>query len=280
MKTLLAATSFISILIMLVVGIWLVGNAPGKFKVVFLDVGQGDAIFIQTPDRYQVLVDTGIGKSVVSELGSVMRPWDRSLDLVVITHPDADHYGALADVFGQYAVDRVIDNGFYFHPDFADYRDLIETEGSAHTRPVDGHTIRTTDDTLFTFISVPAYGTHDDKNEDSIIMRIDHDDASFLLTGDAGIEIEQQLAFGVPELLDVDVLKLGHHGSKTSTSELFLRMTTPSMAVVSAGEDNRYGHPHTSVTDLLEKHDIPVVCTCEGRVGFVWDEKEGVLATR
>lgn len=265
---------------MLVVGFFLYDQLPVRFKVAFLDVGQGDAIFIQTPEKYQILIDTGATSVITSELGSVMRPWDRSLDLVIITHPDADHFGAIADVARHYSIDSIVDNNFYHDAEFSSYQELVTTYEIQHIVPRDGYVLELSNDARLTFISVPHFGTHDDKNEESIIVRLDYRDMSFLFTGDAGIAVEQELIRQAPELLGIDILKLGHHGSKTSTSGLFLAATQPSLAIISAGADNKYGHPHEGVMSLLDFFGIDSVCTCDhGRIVFTW-KSEGLVMKR
>jgi len=279
MKNLLKITTTITFVIVAYIAISIIDAQPGQFKVGFLDVGQGDAIFIQTPDKFQILIDTGSSSVITSELGGVMAPWDRSIDMVIITHPDADHFGAIDDVTNAYRVDTIIDNGFYHDEDFLEYKNQIESEFVKHVNPKDGYSLELPGEVLLTFISVPTFGQGSDKNDESIIVRVDYQDASFLFTGDASVDIEEQLIEDYPGLLDVDVLKLGHHGSKTSTSDRFLEATTPQIAVVSASAGNRYGHPHPEVMERVEQRDIISLCTCDvGRIVFRW--KEGKLLVK
>lgn len=250
---------------------------PGVFKVAFLDVGQGDAIFIQTPEKYQILIDTGSSSVITSELGSVMAPWDRSLDMVILTHPDADHFGAIDDVVENYHVETIVDNGFYYDEEFAEYAAMIDREVGKRVHPDDRYRVELPGEVILTFILVPDFGQGADKNDESIIVRVDYKNSSFLFTGDASVDIEEQLIDEYPNFLDVDILKLGHHGSKTSTSAAFLEATTPQIGVVSAGAGNRYGHPHAEVTDRLKEFGIRQVCTCErGRIIFTWKD-EGLV---
>ena len=116
-----------------------------------------------------------------------------------------------------------------------------------------------------------------DKNLASIVAKLVYGDASFLLTGDSPKSIEEYLIAIDPAVLDVDVLKLGHHGSKTSTGEIFLGYTSPDYAIVSVGEDNSYGHPHKEVLDALDKFDIEYFETSEGMIVFECDGGEPVL---
>lgn len=280
MKTFINALIMTGIVFVMTTSIFIIDHQPGKFKVVFLDVGQGDAIFIQTPEKYQILIDTGASSVITSELGSVMAPWDRSLDMIIITHPDMDHFGAMEDVLEHYVVDTIIDNGFYHDDEFSEYATLVKQEGSTYVRPHNGYRVALPGDVILTFISVPDFGQGSDKNDESIIVRVDYKKASFLFTGDASVDIEEMLVDEHPELLDIAILKLGHHGSKTSSSELFLQATTPQIAVISAGIGNRYGHPHPDVMQRASDLGIRTVCTCDdGRIMFV-EKDEGLMLRR
>ncbi len=249
-------------------------SQEGVLKVIALNVGQGDAIFIQTPSKFQILIDGGPGAGVLSELGRVMPPWDRSIDMLIATHPDSDHIGGLPDVLGAYRVGREIDSGFSDEKPLAKrYRELL------NEKEIEQFSIRSPEDILLPDGVRVSFLNHweekdTDSNDSSVITRIDYGEASFLFTGDASSEIESRLINTVYKDLDVDVLKLGHHGSKTSSSELFLEATTPHMSIISAGKDNKYGHPHKEVMNRILKYHIPAVCTCDvGRVVFTSDGK-------
>ncbi len=258
------------VIVFIVYSFW--EQQTGPLKVSFLDVGQGDAIFIQTPSKKQILIDSGIGAQVLSELGQVMMPWDRTLDMVIATHPDKDHIGGFPDIFQNYTVASVVDTGFDTDKDIARmYRSAVLEEGSKYVQVNYPETVALDDGvTLYFLRSVPFEELN--TNEGSLAIRLDYGETSFLFTGDAGIGVEFDLIKNQYQQLDVDVLKLGHHGSKTSSSELFLRATTPNMAVISAGINNSYGHPSKEVVDRLDFFNIPRVCTCdEGRITFISD---------
>lgn len=248
--------------------------------MVFLDVGQGDAVFIETPSHRQILVDAGVGAGILAELGRVMYPWDRTIDMVIATHPDNDHIGGIPDVLDHYRVARMIDNGFgpegkhiteIYHEKIG-YESDVEHQISQVPQRLD-----LGDGVILTFLHT-IIDDIADSNERSLLMRLEYGEASFLLTGDAGTSIENYLIEEQYEYLDVDVLKLGHHGSNTSTSDVFLQATTPNIAVISAGRNNSYGHPHEAVLRRLDKYDIESVCTCEeGRITFQTDGVELVM---
>lgn len=208
----------------------------------FLDVGQGDAILVRTPVM-TVLVDAGeLGDQLVAQLRAA---GVTHLDLVVATHPHADHIGGLDEVLAAFRVDRYVDNGLVHGT--AAYRrvmDGIRGQGIAHEPARAGAIIELSDDAWFTVLfptGDPLVGTRSDLNSNSVVLRLDHGEVSFLLTGDAEADTEAALlALGLDP---VDVLKVAHHGSSHSTGDLFLATVAPEYAVISSGAGNSYGHP-------------------------------------
>lgn len=246
-----------------------------NLQVHFLDVGQGDSIFIQTPDGVDVLVDGGPNSVVLSQLSKFMSPFDRQIDMVVGTHPDKDHIGGLVDVLGRYEVYTILttenksDSAIY-----SAYTTAIKHEDADVIYARRGQTFTlgasTTLEVLF-----PETGARDmESNASSIVLKLVYGETEVLLTGDSPKRIEEYLVLTQGEHLRSDVLKAGHHGSRTSTSELFLEEVDPQYAVISAGKNNRYGHPHVEVTDMLFNHRIKIYSTAEeGTVTFVSDGK-------
>ncbi len=255
----------------IVVLFWVVyGNQSREAKVVFLNVGQGDAIYIESAEGKQMLIDGGATSAVLRELSQVMPWFDRSLDVVVATHPDADHIGGLVDVFARYKVARFIDNGVF--NDTAPYRALenaVTKEGAMRYVARKDMLIDLGPET-FARVLFPTRSMEDaETNTGSIVMRLAVGAQSLLLTGDAPSAIEEYLVSSNKEILDVDILKLGHHGSKTSSAEAFVVAASPSVAIISAGKDNRYGHPHKEVLNTLGRLQVPYRSTAEeGRISF------------
>jgi len=243
-------------------------NKPRDILTVsFLNVGQGDAIFIEAPNKKQILVDGGGDGSILRELGSVMPFYDRSIDIVVATHPDKDHIGGLIDVVQNFSVDQVIRSGaesdtstFKLFDSLIVRQDIVEHTAERGMRIY-------LDEELGIYIDVlhPAYDVSrvQDKNDASIILRLVYGETEFLLTGDASDRIERELVTkGNTEDIQSDVLKLGHHGSKTSSDLEFLQVVQPELAIVSAGCDNRYGHPHGEIINRVKELDIIILETC------------------
>ena len=246
---------------------WQVFNAqPTLLKVVFLDIGQGDSIYIEAPNGNQVLIDGGPGRQVLRALSSVMPWYDRSLDVVIATHPDADHIGGLPSVLERYQVAAVMDNGQPSNTGtYRAWQAAVAAEvkdGAQYLRARRGERFN-----LGAGISLDILYPYDtptgkDTNDGSIVARLTYGSQAFILTGDATIKVEQQLLIA-KTLLSAQVLKAGHHGSKTSSSPAFIKAVSPIYAIISAGKNNRYGHPHQITLDNLKAAQAQILRTDE-----------------
>ncbi len=247
--------------------------------VVFLDVGQGDAIFIQSPSGTQMLIDGGRDNSVLRELGSVMGFFDKDLDYALATHPDADHVGGLADVFERYQVANVIrTENESDTPVWTRVEKLMEKEGSKIYFARRGQTYDLGGGVSLEILFPDIDPSELESNTASIVGKLTYGGTSFMLTGDSPKAIEEYLVLIEGEHLKSDVLKAGHHGSRTSTSELFLDEVRPTYAVISAGKNNQYGHPHVEVTDMLFNAGVKTYATAEeGRIVF-WSDGQNLQA--
>ncbi len=234
-------------------------------KVVFLDIRQGDSIYIEAPNGAQMLVDGGRGAKVLGELSRLMPFGDRTLDVVVATHPDADHIGGLVDVFDYYEVANFIESGAISKSKvFQNLESKVEKENSKRLLGRAGTKVMLDEEKGIYFeILYPEVKdvSYWETNDASIVGKLVYGGTSVLLTGDSPTEKELYLARKNPEILDVDILKLGHHGSRTSTALGFLRATTPEVAIISAGQGNQYGHPHKEILDRLNFLKIPYLAT-------------------
>jgi competence protein ComEC len=242
-------------------------------QVHFLDVGQGDAIFIETPSGKQVLVDGGRDNSVLGELTSVMGFFDRDIDMVVGTHPDLDHIGGLIDVLKRYRVTRILTSENKGESSAAAlYERLKQKEGAEIVYSRRGQEVALDASTTLRVLFPESDPSEMESNMSSIVFQLQYGTSTFLLTGDSPKSIEEYLVLVEGENLKSDVLKVGHHGSRTSTSELFLDEVAPGYAVISAGKDNSYGHPHVEVTDLLFNKRVEMFETAkEGTITLLSD---------
>lgn len=270
------------VLLVVTVCIWYAvvqASTSGELRVTFLDVGQGDAIFIQSPSGVQVLIDGGKNRAVIRELSRVMPWFDRSIDVVIGTHPDADHIGGLVDVLKRYRASLVVQSSV-LDPEGADSAAFDAAvakeveEGAQKMIATRGQVLDLGDgaylEILFPDREVPNIET----NTGSIVARLVYGDTSFMLTGDSLQSIEEYLVQLDAEDLQSNVLKVGHHGSRTSSSLSFVGFVSPEYAVFSRGCDNSYGHPHEEPVATMARLGVEVLDTCEdGSVTLVSDGK-------
>lgn len=237
-----------------------------RVKVSFLDVGQGDSILIQGANGTQMLIDGGRGDSALQALARILPPGDRFIDVVIATHPDADHIGGLPLIMSRYGVGLFLTSDVDADTDiFQELRDTIDRKRIPAYFVRSGMKLSFEDvlGTEFTILFPDRDTTGWETNNASVVGRLQVGSRSALLTGDAPVWVEQYLTALDPKSIDVDILKLGHHGSRTSTSASLLKAGTPSLAIISAGRDNSYGHPHKEVLDLLTQFGVPTASTAQ-----------------
>jgi len=233
-------------------------------KVVFLDVGQGDAILIEEGSN-QILIDGGrSGRTLLEKLGENIPFWDRKIETIIVTHPDADHYGGLASVLDNYEVKNIIKtDAVKENKEWKNFEEKIIDENLENVKSIYGMNIIFANETrLQTIYPFGKVENAKDSNENSVVMRLDFGENSFLLTGDITAKIENLLVNSGVDI-DVDVLKVAHHGSKNSSSDSFLKATSPEDAIISVGAKNSYGHPHKDVLEKLKNRLIRIWRTDE-----------------
>lgn len=237
----------------------------------FLDVGQGDAILIQTPSGKEMLIDGGPTHKIVNQLGNHVSHFDRTLDVVLGTHPDADHVTGLIPIFNRYDVGRIITSNVKGTTGvFEILSETIENENAPT------HVARTGDvidfgDGVVAHILYPNDRVAKETNEGSVSLLITYGKHSYLLTGDLSSTYEDNL---LQDILPrhVTVYKAGHHGSRTSSGVPLLSYIKPEYAVISAGKNNSYGHPHQEVIDRLLVYAKETLSTIDrGAITFISD---------
>ena len=258
--------------------VWIGGVArlpDGRLHVTFLDVGQGDAILIQTPDGKHLLVDGGPDPNrVLAALGRRLPPWQRSLDLVALTHPDEDHLAGLVEVLRHYRVGLILDTTLPHDTPTGGAWEALTFHASRLTLPTRGTVLDLGRGARLEVLhpGETPLATQSPDNDNGLVLRLSWGKASFLLTGDLGTEGEAYLLRqeGLP--LDSTVLKVAHHGAGQGTTLRFLQAVTPQVAVISAGAGNRFGHPAPEVLERLEAVGARVWRTDEcGDVEIVTD---------
>lgn len=228
---------------------------PAVLEVHFLDVGQGDAIFIETPGGRQILVDGGrAGSGAAGHVAQLLPFFDRSLDIVVATHLDADHIGGLTEVFTQYEVGMVLVSQERTE-ETAAFWDTLEAEGAQIVSVLAPMRVAVEEEVVLDILSPPAALGQASDNDHSIVAKLVYRDDSFLLTGDMEKRSEYALLISGADV-SADVLKVAHHGSSTSTTPAFLAAVAPRVAVIQVGK-NSYGHPHADI--LARLADITVL---------------------
>jgi competence protein ComEC len=245
--------------------IWLSGRPDGHLHVVFLDVGQGDAILIQSPSGKQLLVDGGRYPSVVlDKLGQQMPFWDRSIDLVLATHPDEDHIAGLISVLERYDVAGLITNGAAAAEDQT-LNALLTVAGEKGTMlhsAQAGEIIVLDEGVHLQILHTGATDAAGSTNDTSIVARLDYGNLYLLLTGDAEAATEAALVES-GQSLTAAVLKAGHHGANTSSSQPFLAAVAPQIVVISVGRDNNFGHPTPAMLERVRAAGALVLRTDE-----------------
>ncbi len=240
--------------------------------ITILDIGQGDATFIEFPDGQQMLVDCAIDARIIEALGRVMPFYDRDIEYLVVTHPDLDHYGGCIDVLKRFDVEHIVYNGMEKPYDdlWQEFNAAIEAhiqKGKLYTLAEEQFVwnISTTtinflypDHSILDDQNVPNVEKQTGANDTSIIMKLTYGDQDVLLTGDAEEDLEEYLIATYGEQLDVEILKAGHHGSKTSSIEEFVSSTSPETSIFSAGRNNKFGHPSPRVLKKFERASTTV----------------------
>ncbi len=234
-----------------------------------LDVGQGDALFIESPTGTQILFDVGPPRKILSGLARVMSPFDRHIDAIVITNPDADHIGGFNDILKTYNVDMVFEPGT-----INDSKVSKNLEAEIKNKKIQNILVKkgmridigggAVIDILFPDQDVSTWDT----NDGSIVAKLSYGQTSIMLTGDSTSKTEKIILDNHKKTARQDlagikstILKVGHHGSRTSTSDSFVKAVAPTYAIVSNGKDNKYGHPHRETLNTLAKFGVKVLRT-------------------
>jgi competence protein ComEC len=248
----------------------------GLLTVSFLDIGQGDSIFIDAPSGRQVLIDGGPSDGgVLRQLSAVMPWYDRTIDVVIPTHPDADHIAGLIDVLARYQVGMIVESSVEGDTKtFSAFNQAVEHEKAQRITALRGDVIDLGDGAYLEVLSPDRSVPHVDTNEGCVVTRLVYGETAFMLSCDAPAGVEEYLAALDGSDLKAGVLKAGHHGSKTSSSALFLGFVHPTFGVFSRGCDNTYGHPAPETVARFKAFGIPTFDTCTGgTVTFVSDGK-------
>jgi competence protein ComEC len=232
---------------------WQLGDQVKYLQVNFLDVGQGDAILITAPSGEVILVDGGPNNKLLAQMSKFLPWWERTIDYLVISHWDDDHYIGLIQVLKKYEVKNILVSYLpdISSPSYLAWQDALGQEGISPKILKAGETWQGVNN-----LSWQIVAASDDKNlednDKSLVLRLSYGQTDFLLSGDLPTEQEEKLLANKINL-EAEVLKVGHHGSKYSSSQEFLNSVEPKACIISAGADNKFGHPHPETLERLAK---------------------------
>lgn len=263
----------IQFLILLTVFVWLiVFQVPdNNLHIISCNVGQGDAILV-IQKNIQILTDGGPNKSVLDCLSRYMPFWDRKIELVILTHPDSDHATGLIDVIKRYNVETLLQNNLNTSTQvYKVLQNDVGSKGIKVINPSNDMSIRL--DMIYLDILHPDKDFKSSKTNDySIVYLLKYNDFKAIFTGDISPEIGERIAMS-NKIGKVDYIKIPHHGSRNGLTENLLKALEPKIAVISAGKENRYGHPHKEIIDMLNKYEVKIFRTDE--IGDVQVETDG-----
>jgi competence protein ComEC len=252
-------------------------TSPQPFTLTFLDVGQGDAMIVQCENK-TMLIDAGTNDSTDYLMNTLKNMGISRFDMVVGTHPHEDHIGGMDAVINKYAVDEVMmPQVVSTTRSFEDVLLAIKKKNLTVINPEPGNSFNLGSATCT--VLAPNSGNYEDLNNYSIVLRVVYENVSFLLTGDAEIESEKEI-LSKGYNLKSDVLKVGHHGSISSTSLEYLRVVAPRYAIISVGMNNDYQHPHWETLSKLNTMDIDIYRTdFDGNITFTSNGENLIIKT-
>lgn len=240
---------------------------PGELVVTIFDVGQGDAAHIQTPNGKHLLIDTGVWTPGGNSGASIILPYFEAagiqkLDAVILSHPHSDHIGGILALIDGIEIDAIYNSGYDYESKlYASYLELAEAK-QIPVKSLQAGDLLNIDPSLLIPVLAPEGGRFNtDPNQHSVVLEVVFGETEFLFTGDAGEDQEERLLENYGELLNTDLLKVGHHGSRTSSHSDFLGVLTPDFATVSLAEGNKFRHPHAEAVNRLNQTKAEIFYT-------------------
>lgn len=232
-----------------------------RLEIHFLDISQGDSVLIKTPSHQKILIDGGPDMSILDQLGQNLQFFDRKIDIMILTHAHSDHINGLIEVIRRYDVGRIYYTGVVHpSPAYFEWIEVIKRFNVPMEIVKEQRILKLNDNLrlefLYPFENI-SETEFDELNNASIVNKLIYKDKEFLFMGDAEAEVEQDLLQAGIDL-ESDVIKIGHHGSSSSSTEEFLNAVDPKYAIIQCGADNAFGHPHLSVIRRLERLGINI----------------------
>ena len=254
--------NFLNVLSLLVSVLLVVSGSIGEMErsqLIFFDIGQGDAILVQK-ERFQILIDGGPDDSIVYKLPRYMPWFDNYIDVVVLTHPHDDHLVGILHLLSRYEVGKILYNPTMANNQnydylLAEYENLLTPVSYRYLVEYGDLSLKI----LYPFDINDAQSSN--LNNESLVALLEVDDYRILLMGDAEVEVEEELLG--EDLGEIYMLKVGHHCSRTSTSEMFLKTVGPEVAICSVSRENKFGHPHYETIEKFSRYNVQYLVTYE-----------------
>jgi competence protein ComEC len=281
---------FLSIFLLLLIGFSIFcffenqKSADGRLHVVFCNVGQGDGIYIKTPNGADILLDGGPDDSMLSCMQRHMPLWNRDVELMLLSHPHFDHFGGFIDVLKRYSVLQLGNEKLSnMSTSYAAFTTMVSTQHIPTRSEFAKDTMKFADGTVFTILgpsknlltlSSPTGEITGATEQVTLVLQLTYGSFDVLLTGDSQVNGMEEAIAQIDKKSTIEVLKVPHHGSKTGLSDAILQELKPALAVISVGTHNKYGHPAPYILKLLQKHNIKTLRTDKnGDIEVVSDGK-------
>lgn len=262
---------FLSILI--IISLLIGWDKKSLLSIHIIDVGQGDSILVQTPTNKNILIDGGDEDSENIIISYLRQKRIKTIDIIIATHPDSDHIGSLDNVIKKFNV-----NSIYMPEQSTDseaYQNLINscTDKNLSIQHLYKNDVLNIDNNINIYVLSPSY-IQEESNLNSIVFKLTFNDNSFLFMGDAEEENEKEILHSF-KLNNINFIKIGHHGSNSSSSLEFIKKISPDIAAISCGYKNQYGHPHREVINNLKQNHVSIYRT--DRIGDIVFYSDGEI---
>ncbi|EML6499275.1 ComEC/Rec2 family competence protein [Clostridioides difficile] len=262
---------FLSILI--IISLLIGCDKKSLLSIHMIDVGQGDSILVQTPTNKNILIDGGDEDSENIIISYLRQKRIKTIDIIIATHPDSDHIGSLDNVIKKFNV-----NSIYMPEQSTDseaYQNLINScmDKNLSIQYLYKNDVLNIDNNINIYVLSPSY-IQEESNLNSIVFKLTFNDNSFLFMGDAEEENEKEILHSF-KLNNINFIKIGHHGSNSSSSLEFIKKISPDIAAISCGYKNQYGHPHRKVIDNLKQNHVSIYRT--DRIGDIVFYSDGEI---
>ncbi|ENY8961045.1 TPA: MBL fold metallo-hydrolase [Clostridioides difficile] len=262
---------FLSILI--IISLLIGCDKKSLLSIHIIDVGQGDSILVQTPTNKNILIDGGDEDSENIIISYLRQKRIKTIDIIIATHPDSDHIGSLDNIIKKFNV-----NSIYMPEQSTDseaYQNLINscTDKNLSIQHLYKNDVLNIDNNINIYVLSPSY-IQEESNLNSIVFKLTFNDNSFLFMGDAEEENEKEILHSF-KLNNINFIKIGHHGSNSSSSLEFIKKISPDIAAISCGYKNQYGHPHREVINNLKQNHVSIYRT--DRIGDIVFYSDGEI---